>query len=144
MSLAKWASPYTPREVLTSAQALAELVENKPLLAGVESPAHVLARWVREHRRHAARLAEVLPAQPPRGRGNLSTWEAVNEGGRNWRSLSYSSLLRGGEVSFLLWKHEKCRMLSPNNDLRLLPGMGTKCHRMNFGAGNGNAELGTA
>lgn len=129
----QWASSYLPCGVITSAQSLAESVEHKPLLAGVESLSRVLAQWVREQRRHPAKLAEVLVSvvgSSKRGRQKL---EAI---------LSYSSLLRG-EVPSLLWKQEKCRMLSPNNYLLLLPPLVTKCHSMNFGAGNGNAELGT-
>lgn len=36
-SMAKWASPYMPCDVVISPQSLAEVVENKCLLAGVES-----------------------------------------------------------------------------------------------------------
>lgn len=46
--------------------------------------------------------------------------------------LPYSFLLRN-DVTFLLWKQEKYRMLFPNNYLLLLPPIVTKCHRMNVG-----------
>lgn len=59
-STAKWASSYVPCDVVVSAQSLAQVVENKRLLAGVKSlpglrkTGTVLALWGREHSRHPA------------------------------------------------------------------------------------------
>lgn len=83
----------------------------------------------------APRQASSSPAQFT-SQMSQSLWlgEQLSEGGREkLEAILPCSFLLRNEVTSLLQKQERYRMLFPNNYLLLLPPIVTKCHRMNFG-----------